>query len=108
MIRFLPVFIEIRDGVKDAYPHLVCAGRDFLAAFQSGDRHAKLLRGGPRRMGEERVSSRASIRSTFPRMVLISPVCRMKRLGCARSQEGVVFVEKRECTIAIAEMNSSD
>ena len=57
----------------------------------------------PRRPGEDMVSSRASIRSTLPRMVLISPLCSRKRLGCARSQLGVVFVEKREWTIAMAE-----
>ena len=52
--------------------------------------------------GEEMVSSRASIRSTLPRMVLISPLWRMYRLGWARSQEGVVLVEKREWTRAMA------
>ena len=48
------------------------------------------------------VSSRADILSTLPRMVLISPLCAMKRYGCALSQEGVVLVEKRECTMAMA------
>ena len=42
------------------------------------------------------VSSRASIRSALPRMVLISPLCSIRRLGCARSQLGMVLVEKRE------------
>ena len=42
------------------------------------------------------------MRSTLPRMVLISPLCKMKRLGWARSQLGMVLVEKRECTMAIA------
>ena len=41
------------------------------------------------------VSSRASMVSTFPRMVLISPLWRMNRLGCARFQLGEVLVEKR-------------
>ena len=57
---------------------------------------------------EESVSSRASILSTLPRMVLISPLCSRKRLGWALSQEGVVLVEKREWTMAMAETNSSD
>ena len=48
------------------------------------------------------VSSRASIRSALPRMVLISPLCRIIRLGWARSQLGLVLVEKRECTSAMA------
>ena len=54
-------------------------------------------------VGDESVSSRASIRSALPRMVLISPLCAMKRLGCARSQLGCVLVLKRECTMASAE-----
>ena len=49
------------------------------------------------------VSSRASILSALPRMVLISPLCTMKRLGWARSQLGSVLVEKRECTMAMAD-----
>ena len=53
------------------------------------------------------VSSRAIIRSTLPRMVLISPLCRMSRLGWARSQLGKVLVEKRECTMAMALVKSS-
>ena len=56
---------------------------------------------------EHMVSSRASMRSALPRMVLISPLCRIRRLGCARSQLGVVLVEKRECTMAMALSNSS-
>ncbi len=52
--------------------------------------------------GVDMVSSRASMRSILPRMVLISPLCKMMRLGCARSQDGFVLVEKRECTKAIA------
>ena len=52
--------------------------------------------------GESIVSSRASIRSALPRMVLISPLWRIRRLGCARSQLGVVLVENRECTMAMA------
>ena len=37
------------------------------------------------------------------RMVLISPLCTIKRLGCALSQLGFVLVLKRECTMAIAD-----
>jgi hypothetical protein len=50
------------------------------------------------------VSSRASILSTFPLIVLISPLWTMSRLGCARFQLGMVFVEKRECTMAMADL----
>ena len=46
--------------------------------------------------GDCMVSSRASTRSALPRMVLISPLWRINRLGCARSQLGVVLVENRE------------
>ena len=48
------------------------------------------------------VSSLASMRSALPRMVLISPLWRIRRLGWARSQLGVVLVEKREWTMAMA------
>ena len=54
-------------------------------------------------ISEDIVSSRANILSAFPRIVLISPLWRIRRFGCARSQLGSVFVEKRECTSAIAE-----
>ncbi len=60
----------------------------------------------PARCSDSIVSSRASILSALPRMVLISPLCTIKRFGCARSQLGLVFVEKRECTIASADSNS--
>ena len=49
------------------------------------------------------VASLASILSAFPRMVLISPLCTMRRFGWARFQLGAVFVENRECTIAMAD-----
>ena len=39
--------------------------------------------------------SRARIQLTFPWIVLISPLWQRSRNGCARSHEGVVFVEKR-------------
>ena len=51
---------------------------------------------------ERMVSSRAFIRSWFPRIVLISPLCSSIRWGCALLQEGKVLVENRECTIARA------
>ena len=50
------------------------------------------------------VSSRASMRSAFPRMVLISPLCSSILWGWALGQLGSVLVEKRECTIASAEV----
>ncbi len=46
---------------------------------------------------------RARIQFTFPRSVLISPLCAMKRNGCASGHDGNVFVEKREWTIASAD-----
>ena len=51
-------------------------------------------------------SSRASILSTFPVMVLISPLCTISLLGCAFCQLGLVLVLNRECTVAIAEVYS--
>ena len=47
-----------------------------------------------------RTPSRACIQFMFPRSVLISPLWLMKRFGWARSQDGNVFVAKREWTIA--------
>ena len=46
--------------------------------------------------------SRARIQLTFPRSVLISPLWAIIRYGCASSQLGNVFVEKREWTRASA------
>ncbi len=46
------------------------------------------------------IASRAPIQARLPESVLISPLCAMKRNGWARSQDGKVFVEKREWTIA--------
>ena len=54
-------------------------------------------------MGEEMVSSRASMASVLPLMVLISPLWRMKRLGGARIQLGLVLVEKRLWTMPMAD-----
>ena len=61
------------------------------------------LSSSPSHTGEDMVSSRASIRSALPRMVLISPLWAMSRLGWARSQAGSVLVENREWTRAMAE-----
>ena len=57
----------------------------------------------PFRYSDSMVSSLASILSTFPRMVLISPLCTIRRLGCARSQLGLVLVENLEWTVAMAD-----
>ena len=46
--------------------------------------------------------SRARIQLTLPMSVLISPLWAITRYGCASGQLGNVFVEKRECTSAIA------
>ena len=51
---------------------------------------------------EASCDSRARIQLTLPRSVLISPLCAIMRYGCASSQLGNVFVEKRECTSASA------
>ena len=45
------------------------------------------------RTGEYMFGSRARIQLTLPRRVLISPLWMIRRLGCARSQLGVVLVE---------------
>ena len=50
------------------------------------------------------VSSRASILSAFPLMVLISPLCTIRRFGWALFQLGFVLVENRLCTMAMAEV----
>ena len=70
------------------------------AVFTTG---STFVRSSGLKAGAAIVSSRASILSTLPRMVLISPLCTRKRFGWARSQLGFVFVEKRECTMAMAE-----
>ncbi len=61
----------------------------------------------PFRYSDSMFSSLASILSALPRMVLISPLCTMSRLGWALSQLGLVFVEKRECTMAMADSKSA-
>ena len=37
----------------------------------------------------------------LPRSVLISPLCAMVRMGCARPHDGKVLVLKRLCTMAM-------
>ena len=54
-----------------------------------------------------RSASRARIQLRLPITVLISPLCAMNRNGWASGQLGNVFVEKRECTTAIAEATRS-
>ena len=49
---------------------------------------------------EASCDSRARIQLTLPRSVLISPLWAIMRYGCASSQLGNVFVEKREWTSA--------
>ena len=46
---------------------------------------------------------RACIQLMLPRRVLISPLWEMNRYGWARDQLGKVLVEKRECTMAMAD-----
>ena len=50
------------------------------------------------------VAWRERIQLRLPCSVLISPLCAMKRNGCARSQVGKVLVEKRWWARASAEM----
>ena len=56
----------------------------------------------PGMLGLRSSASRACIQFRLPRIVLISPLCAMNRYGCASGQDGNVFVEKRECTSAMA------
>ena len=56
---------------------------------------------------EASCDSRARIQFLLPISVLISPLWAMTRNGWASSQLGNVFVEKRECTSAIAEAKRS-
>ena len=53
----------------------------------------------------ESLLSRARIQFRLPFTVLISPLCATSRNGWASGQEGNVFVEKRECTIASSVAN---
>ena len=80
-------------SMAESDPEGSTTGRIFSMAWSSG--------------GECMVSSRASIRERLPRIVLISPLWSSRRLGCARSQLGLVLVEKREWTRAMAEAKRS-
>ena len=51
--------------------------------------------------------SRLYIQFLFPRSVLISPLWHIMRMGCARSHDGNVLVEKRECTSAMCDAQSA-
>ena len=53
--------------------------------------------------GDASAASRDVIMFLLPRSVLISPLWQSERKGCARAQEGKVFVEKREWTSARCE-----
>ncbi|CNH05847.1 Uncharacterised protein [Mycobacterium tuberculosis] len=52
-------------------------------------------------------ASRARIQFSLPVTVLISPLCAMRRNGCASGHDGNVFVEKRECTMPRALVSRS-
>ncbi len=72
------------------------------AVFTTGSTLCK----SPFKCSDSIFSSRASILSALPRMVLISPLCTINRLGWARSQLGLVLVENLECTMAMADSKS--
>ena len=61
---------------------------DFVSVLITGSTFCS----SPFKCSDSIVSSRASILSALPLMVLISPLCTMKRFGCALSQLGFVFV----------------
>ena len=58
---------------------------------------------GPSNSSVASFASRARIRLRLPLIVLISPLCAMKRNGWASGQLGNVLVENRLCTSAIAD-----
>ena len=91
-IPFITMNSNVLSSIAESEPVLSIAGSTFSIS--------------PFRYGDSIVSSLARILSTLPRIVLISPLCTIKRFGCARSQLGLVFVLKRECTIAIADSKS--
>lgn len=47
-------------------------------------------------------ASRARIQFSLPVTVLISPLCAIRRNGCASGQDGKVLVENLECTMPSA------
>ena len=81
---------SVLSSMAESEPPVFTTGRTFV-------------RSSAKNAGARMVSSLASILSAFPLMVLISPLWTIKRLGCALSQLGFVLVEKRECTMAIAD-----
>ena len=90
--RSIPLMVRnssVLSSIAESEPWVLTTGRTLCSSSCS--------------IGEDIVSSRASILSAFPRMVLISPLCTMKRFGWALSQLGFVFVLNRECTMAIAD-----
>jgi hypothetical protein len=68
------------------------------SAVQIGDSRAR----SPGIWALASMASRACMRLRLPRTVLISPLWATNRKGCARGQDGKVFVEKRLCTMAMA------
>ena len=56
--------------------------------------------------GEAMTACRAAIQLALPFTVLISPLWQMLRNGCASCQVGNVFVEKRWCTMQMADIAS--
>ena len=76
-------------SMAESEPDVLMAGRTLCSS--------------PFKYSEDIVSSLARILSAFPRMVLISPLCTIKRFGCALSQLGFVLVLNRECTMAMAD-----
>ncbi len=83
---------KVLSSMAESEPVLLIAGRTLCIC--------------PFKYSDSIFSSRASILSALPRMVLISPLCTISRLGWARSQLGLVLVEKRECTMAMADSKS--
>src|SRR3989338_10496719 len=76
-------------NIAEYEPSSRITGRTFLMSLpKSGDSH---------------MACRGCIQLMLPRSVLISPLWAMYRYGCARSQLGNVFVEKREWTSASAD-----
>lgn len=54
---------------------------------------------------DQRLAGR--IQFSLPVTVLISPLCAIRRNGCASGQDGKVFVENRECTMPSALVSRS-
>ena len=108
--HWIPEMIDLSGGVdplgrlgKDSYrmewDQVFSVNPDVVLVMPCGHN----LERSSRRTGEAITPSRARIQLKLPLTVLISPLCAIMRYGCASSQEGKVLVEKRWCTIAIAE-----